>query len=34
MPYAEASTYHILWSDVVLVESAALGAADATTEEA
>ncbi|HLV26104.1 MAG TPA: 50S ribosomal protein L4 [Gemmatimonadales bacterium] len=25
MPYADASTYHILWSDVVLVESAALG---------
>ncbi|HZF68101.1 MAG TPA: 50S ribosomal protein L4 [Gemmatirosa sp.] len=34
MPYAEASTYHILWSDVVLVESAALRSADATTEEA
>lgn len=25
MPYADASTYHILWSDVVLVESGALG---------
>jgi large subunit ribosomal protein L4 len=25
MPYAEASTYHILWSDVVLIESEALG---------
>lgn len=25
MPYADASTYHVLWSDVVLVESAALG---------
>jgi large subunit ribosomal protein L4 len=24
MPYAEASTYHILWSDVVVVERAAL----------
>ena len=34
MPYAEASTYHILWSDVVLVESAALQSAGATTEEA
>jgi len=25
MPYADASTYHILWSDVVLVEAGALG---------
>jgi len=25
MPYADGSTYHILWSDVVLVESNALG---------
>lgn len=25
MPYSDASTYHILWSDVVLVESNALG---------
>jgi large subunit ribosomal protein L4 len=25
MPYSDASTYHILWSDVVLIESAALG---------
>jgi large subunit ribosomal protein L4 len=24
MPYAEASTYHILWSDVVVIERAAL----------
>ena len=24
MPYSDASTYHILWSDVVLVESGAL----------
>jgi large subunit ribosomal protein L4 len=29
MPYAEASTYHILWSDVVVVERAALDAAGA-----
>lgn len=27
MPYRDAGTYHILWSDVVLIESAALGAA-------
>ena len=25
MPYSDASTFHVLWSDVVLVESAALG---------
>jgi len=25
MPFADASTYHILWSDVVLVESGAIG---------
>lgn len=25
MPYSDASTYHILWSDVVIVESSALG---------
>jgi hypothetical protein len=25
MPYADVSTYHILWSDVVLIESNALG---------
>jgi len=25
MPYADVSTYHILWSDVVLIESSALG---------
>src|SRR3954470_961536 len=25
MPYSDSSTYHILWSDVVLVESGALG---------
>jgi large subunit ribosomal protein L4 len=25
MPYGDASTYHILWSDVVVIESSALG---------
>ncbi|HXT17905.1 MAG TPA: 50S ribosomal protein L4 [Gemmatimonadaceae bacterium] len=25
MPYADVSTYHILWSDVVLIESSAIG---------
>jgi large subunit ribosomal protein L4 len=25
MPYADASTYHILWSDVVLIEAGAIG---------
>jgi hypothetical protein len=25
MPYADVSTYHVLWSDVVLIESNALG---------
>jgi hypothetical protein len=25
MPYSDSSTYHILWSDVVLVEAGALG---------
>jgi hypothetical protein len=25
MPYADVSTYHILWSDVVLIEGAAIG---------
>src|SRR5213079_1324341 len=25
MPYADVSTYHLLWSDVVLIESGALG---------
>jgi large subunit ribosomal protein L4 len=36
MPYSDASTYHILWSDVVLVEAAAVGAtlAPYTKEEA
>ena len=33
MPYSDASTFHILWSDVVLVESAALGAAMAPVAE-
>ena len=27
MPYSDASTYHILWSDVVVIESGALGEA-------
>jgi large subunit ribosomal protein L4 len=27
MPYSDVATYHLLWSDVVLVESAALGTA-------
>ena len=30
MPYADASTYHILWSDVVIVESDALKGAEQT----
>ena len=33
MPYADVSTYHILWSDVVLVESNALGYELAVVEE-
>src|ERR687884_1811519 len=33
MPYSDVSTYHILWSDVVLIESAALGAALETAED-
>jgi len=33
MPYADVSTYHILWSDVVLVESNALGYELAAVEE-
>src|SRR4051812_48866698 len=28
MPYSDVSTYHILWSDVVVVEGSALGAAE------
>jgi large subunit ribosomal protein L4 len=33
MPYADVSTYHILWSDVVLVESSALGYQLETVDE-
>ena len=33
MPYSDVSTYHILWSDVVLVESNALGYAMETVDE-
>ena len=33
MPYADVSTYHILWSDVVLIESNALGYSLDTVEE-
>ena len=33
MPYADVSTYHVLWSDVVLVESNALGYALDTVAE-
>jgi len=33
IPYADVSTYHILWSDVVLVESNALGYELAAVEE-
>ncbi len=25
LPYSDVSTYHILWSDVVLIESSAIG---------
>jgi large subunit ribosomal protein L4 len=32
MPYSDVSTYHILWSDVVLIESGALGAPLEPTE--
>lgn len=34
LPYADASTYHVLWSDVVLVEAAALGQELAPVAEA
>ena len=34
MPYADVSTYHLLWSDVVLVESAAFGQSLEPTDEA
>ncbi|MBV9879484.1 MAG: 50S ribosomal protein L4, partial [Gemmatirosa sp.] len=33
MPYSDASTYHILWSDVVVVESAALERATEGTND-
>jgi hypothetical protein len=33
MPYSDVSTYHILWSDLVLVESNALGYQLDTVEE-
>jgi large subunit ribosomal protein L4 len=33
MPYSDASAFHVLWSDVVLVESGALGAALAPVAE-
>ena len=33
MPYADVSTYHVLWSDVVLIESNALGYALDAVEE-
>jgi large subunit ribosomal protein L4 len=33
MPFSDVSTYHILWSDVVLIESAALGEAMAPMKE-
>jgi large subunit ribosomal protein L4 len=33
MPFSDVSTYHILWSDVVLVESGALGEAMAPMKE-
>jgi large subunit ribosomal protein L4 len=29
MPFSDASTYHILWSDVLVIESAALAAQSA-----
>src|ERR671914_589298 len=32
MPYGDVSTYHILWSDVVVIESGALGSALEPTE--
>jgi large subunit ribosomal protein L4 len=33
MPYSDVSTYHVLWSDVVLIESNALGYTLETVEE-
>jgi large subunit ribosomal protein L4 len=32
MPYSDSSTYHILWSDVVVIEASALGGGE--TQEA
>jgi large subunit ribosomal protein L4 len=32
MPYSDVSTYHILWSDVVVVEGSALGTAERAEE--
>ena len=32
LPYSDVSTYHLLWSDVVIVESGAFSGADLTTE--
>jgi large subunit ribosomal protein L4 len=34
MPYSDVSTYHILWSDVVIVEGSAFGAGVETAERA
>jgi large subunit ribosomal protein L4 len=34
MPYADVSTYHVLWSDMVLIEEPALSAADGTSTAA
>lgn len=34
MPYTDASTYHVLWSDVVVIESSALSANTAAESEA
>jgi large subunit ribosomal protein L4 len=33
MPYSDASTYHILWSDVVVIEASALSDTSTTSEE-
>ncbi|MES2522790.1 MAG: 50S ribosomal protein L4 [Gemmatimonadota bacterium] len=33
MPYSDASTYHILWSDVVVIEASALSDTPTTSEE-
>ena len=34
MPYTDASTYHVLWSDVVVIESSALSVSTAAEEAA